>query len=241
MASVLYSVYQTTSMGGTSFDIFQSSRGYVTISNNVQRQILGAVASSRKSFQDLVVAAGRSKPTVSLQIKDLIAQDLLEEQTDPEDGRRRYYRLKGTRIGSSDLPVQELSNAVKDYVKRASEPMVTLTLAIEGIVASDAPETHCWTQANYIGRSLSTQLELSGDDSAWMRLSKFLEKAGLVKPLRIDLAESKLECELSPTLRGPVPLLAAAIGGFADGAWSSLGKKSIKHSHKGRVLTLWQK
>jgi hypothetical protein len=237
----MYSGGERPFVAGTSFDIYQSSRGYVTVSNNVQRLVLAA-ATERRSFQDLVQATGRSKPTVSLQIKDLVAQDLLEEEADPSDARRKYYRLKAQRIGSSDIPVQELSSAVKDYVKRASDPMVSLPVVVQAIIAAGARDKQAWAQGDFLGRSLAPQMQLApGDDDAWLRLSKFLERAGLAKPLRIDLAQRRMDCELDAGLRGPVPAVAAALGGLANGAWATVRPKGVGHSAKGRTLSLWEK
>ena len=228
-------------VAGTSFDIYKSSKGYVTISNDVQRAILAALLEGEKSFPELVEAAGRSKPTVSLQLKDMAAQGLVLEQTAPEDRRRRSYRSLATRIGSSDLPVADLSSAVKDYVAKASEPMVRLPLVLESLASCGASPTASWKQARHLGPSLVQQMDLDGEGGAWMRLARFLERAGLARTLVIDVEENKLDCELSANLRGPVEGLAAALGGLVEGAWVARGAKGIGSSLEGRRVKLWQK
>lgn len=228
-------------MAGTSFDIYKSSKGYVTISNDVQRAILAALATGEKAFPDLVQAAGRSKPTVSLQLKEMAGQGLILEQTAPEDRRRRTYRSLATRIGSSDIPVADLSSAVKDYVAKASEPMVRLPLVLEALASAGASNATTWKQARMIGQSLVAQMDLDGEGGAWMRLVRFLERAGLARPLVIDVAENKLDCELSTNLRGPVDALSSALGGLVEGAWMARGAKGIGSSLEGRRLHLWQK
>lgn len=228
-------------MAGPSFDIYKSSKGYVTVSNDVQRAILAALADGEKSFPELVHAAGRSKPTVSLQIKEMVGQMLIAEQTAPEDRRRRSYRSLATRIGSSDIPVADLSSAVKDYVAKASEPMVRLPLVLEALASSGASHATSWKQARLIGQGLVAQMDLDGEGGPWMRLVRFLERAGLARPLVIDVEANKLDCELSTTLRGPVEAVAAALGGLVEGAWMSRGAKGIGSSLEGRRLRLWEK
>jgi hypothetical protein len=237
----LNSIYQTTSVAGPAFDIYHSGRGYVTISNEVQRRILAAVAERDASFQDLVKASGRSKPTVSLQVKELVASQLLEERSSPEDKRRRFYHFAGTRIGSSDLPVPDLRNAVQDYVKRSSEPAVKLPLLLEALASGDASGPTCWKQASAVGSALAPQMELALEGGPWMRLARFLEKARLARTLRIDVERGRLDCEIEGALKGPPALLAAALGGLVEGAWTSQGLGRIAHSLEGRRLALWQK
>ena len=238
---VLYCLYQTTFVAGPAFDIYHSRRGYVTISNEVQRRILEAVAQRDASFQDLVKASGRSKPTVSLQVKELVANQLLEERGSPDDKRRRFYHFAGQRIGSSDLPVPDLRNAVQDYVQRSSEPAVKLPLLLEALASADAAPQTCWRQAAAVGGSLAAQMELGLEGGPWMRLARFLEKARLAKPLRIDVERQRLECEIDAALKGPAPALAAALGGLVDGAWAAQGLGTVGHSLEGRRLTLRQK
>lgn len=228
-------------MAGPSFDIYHTSAGYVTVSNEVQRRILAAVAEREASFMGLVEASGRSKPTVSLQVKELVGNGLLEEKGSPDDRRRRFYRLVGTRIGSSDLPVPDLRHAVKDYVQKSSEPSVGLPLLLEALASADASATTCWKQAAAVGRVLAPQMELGLEGGPWMRLARFLEKAGLAKTLRIDVEGKRLECEVGTGLRGPVASLAAAVGGLVDGAWIAEGRPGVAHALQGRRLQVWQK
>ncbi|HUR24708.1 MAG TPA: helix-turn-helix domain-containing protein [Candidatus Thermoplasmatota archaeon] len=228
-------------MAGPSFDIYHSVKGYVTISNEVQRRILAAVADRDASFQDLVQASGRSKPTVSQQVKELIASDLLEEKSSSTDRRRRFYHLIGQRIGSSDLPVPDLRNAVRDYVQKSSEPSLKLPLFLEALAGTDAAAATCWRQASVVGSAMASQMELGLEGGPWMRLARFFEKSRLAKPLRIDVEGNRLECELDPALKGPAGSLAAGLGGLVDGAWKALGKGGVAHSLEGRRLSLWQK
>lgn len=237
----MYSLYQTTTVAGPAFDIYHSARGYVTVSNEVQRRILVAAAAGDASFQDLVKASGRSKPTVSLQVKELVANQLLEERGSPTDKRRRFYRFVGTRIGSSDLPVPDLRNAVQDYVQRSSEPAVKLPLLLEALASTDASGPTCWRQASVVGGTLAGQMELGLDGGPWMRLARFLEKARLAKTLRIDVEKRRLDCELDAALKGPAAGLAFALGGLVEGAWTAQGLGRIAHSLEGRRVALWQK
>src|ERR1051326_7520549 len=99
------------------FDIYQTDAGYAAVTNPVQRQIPDALRKGERQLPDLVKLTGRSKPTLSsLHMKELLARELIEERGHPTDSRRKVYRLRAAKIGSSDIPVAQLRDAVQHYV-----------------------------------------------------------------------------------------------------------------------------
>lgn len=229
-------------MDGKSFEIYQPRQGgYLTISGETQRALLGATLEGPRSFQDLVRLTRKSKPTVSLAIKQLVEQGLLEERGDPQDKRRRNYAFVGQRIGSSDLPVPALRDAVRDYVRRTSEPMVPLKPLLEALVSVKAADETYWLQAEALGAVLAPQMELGGEGGPWIRLARFLERTGLAKPLRIDVADGRLDCEVDAGVKGPAKRLAMALGGLVQGAWTASGMGRLGHTAEERRLSLWDK
>lgn len=227
-------------MAGKPFDIYQSRQGYVGVTNETHRALLDALAAGPRPFQDLVKETGKSKPTVSLALKELAEQDLVEERPTPGDRRRRFYAARGQRIGSSDVPIPQLRDAVKDYVARTTEPSIPLRSLLEGLVAAKAKPTVYWEQARSIGGALAPQMELGAEGGPWIRLARFLERTGLARPLVIDVERKRLECELSPSLKGPAEGLGPALAGLVDGAWASHGWPSVANAVDGSRLRLWE-
>jgi DNA-binding transcriptional ArsR family regulator len=224
------------------FEIYQPSRGgYLTVSNETHRAILAALGEGPRSFQDLVRAAKKSKPTVSQAIKQLVEQGLLEEHAGVEDRRRRSYAFVGQRIGSSDLPVPALRDAVRDYVRRTSEPSIPLRALLEALASVKAADEVYWMQAHAVGAAMASQMELQGEGGPWARVSHFLERTGIARPLRIDVEANRLDCELSPSLQGPAKRLALAVGGLVEGAWKATGRPSLASKVEDRRLSLWEK
>lgn len=227
---------------GKPFEIYQPRQGgYLTVSGDTARALLAAVAEGPRSFQDLVAATGKSKPTVSLALKQLAQQGLLEERTDPLDGRRRSYAFTGQRIGSSDLPVPALRDAVRDYVRRTSEPGVPLKILLEALAAAKAADATYWRQAHAVGAALAPLMELQGEGGPWIRAARFLERTGIARPLRIDVEGNRLECELAEGLAGPPRRLAMAVGGLVEGAWQASGRPALGCKVDGRRLAVWEK
>ena len=227
-------------MAGKPFDIYQSRQGYVGVTNETHRALLDALAEGPRPFQDLVKETGKSKPTVSLALKELAGQDLVEEHPAPGDRRRRFYAAKGQRIGSSDVPIPQLRDAVKDYVARTAEPAVPLRALLEALVSAKAKPTVYWDQARALGAALAPQMELGLEGGPWIRLARFLERTGLARPLVIDVEGRRLECELATALQGPAAGLGAALAGLIAGAWASHGWPVVSNAQDGRRLRLWE-
>src|SRR5437763_14553384 len=109
------------------FDIYQTPAGYAAVTNPVRRQILSALAEKDLDLPALMKVTGRSKPTLSnLHVRELLHQKLVEERPHPRDSRRKLYRLIGRKIGSSDVPIEQLRGAVKQYAVGAMAHAVPL-------------------------------------------------------------------------------------------------------------------
>jgi hypothetical protein len=107
-------------MARGAFDIYQTRSGYTAVESDAQRQILEALAEGDKMLPELVTITGKGKPTLSgTHMKDLIGRELVEEKDHPTDGRRKIFRLIGTRIGASDSPAPQLCKAVEAYASLA--------------------------------------------------------------------------------------------------------------------------
>lgn len=212
-------------MGEDAFDIYQTDAGYAAVTNQVQRQILDALRAGEKQLPELVDITGRSKPTLSsLHMKELLARELIEERGHPTDSRRKVYRLKATKIGSSDIPVAQLRDAVQHYVSLSPvQARLPLRSLVETLAAAPAGTDAkvVWAQARHLGAIAAPGLKVASVRDLWMRASSFLEAEQLARPLRIDLEHSILELAVGPAFAtGPAfapPILAGLIEGMASG------------------------
>src|ERR1051326_4705821 len=143
-------------MGEGAFDIYQTDAGYAAVTNPVQRQILDVLRQGERQLPDLVKATGRSKPTLSsLHMKELLARELIEERPHPTDSRRKVYRLRAGKIGSSDIPVAQLREAVQHAVGLrplpARLPLKSMVEALAAAPAGTDPKA-VWAQAHRLGQ-----------------------------------------------------------------------------------------
>lgn len=213
-------------MADGAFDIYQTDAGYAAVTNPVQRQILDALRDGERQLPDLVKLTGRSKPTLSsLHMKELLSRELIEERAHPTDSRRKVYRLKAGKIGSSDIPVGQLREAVQHYVSlsplAARLPLKAMMEAL-GAAPSSTDAKAIWAQANRLGTLAAGSLKVGSARDLWMRLSGFLEAEEIAQPVRIDLERGVLDLRLGAALRGASGA-AAILGGFVEGVAAGKG------------------
>jgi hypothetical protein len=208
-------------MGEGAFDIYQTDAGYAAVTNPVQRQILDVLRQGERQLPDLVKATGRSKPTLSsLHMKELLARELIEERPHPTDSRRKVYRLRAGKIGSSDIPVAQLREAVQHYVSlrplAARLPLKSMVEALAAAPAGTDPKA-VWAQAHRLGQLAAPGLKVGSARDLWMRLAGFLESEEIAQPVRSDLERGLLEVRGGPALRHASALAPAILSGLVEG------------------------
>lgn len=210
---------------GSDFEIYQTEEGYVAVTNEVRRAILAALAKKDRMLPDLVKLTKKAKPTLSsVHMRELLASKLVEELPHPTDKRKKIYRLKARRIGTSSLPVEQLRSAVKQYAS-ASGSRAPLALALEAIAAAPAstPDATLRAQARRLGALSGAQLGATTARETVTALASLLEREGIARPLRLDLEGMSLELEKSD---GDVDdaRMALLVGALADGLLSGKGE-----------------
>lgn len=214
------------------FDIWQGPAGYVAVTNPVRRRILDALAEGDKELPELVAITQRSKPTLSnLHVRELLAQGLVEELPHATDARRKVYRLRGKRIGSSSVPVEELRGAVRQYV--TTSPMA-FTLPFAAVVdtllaARDAPEKVLRAQGRALGRASAHLFQAATARDLLPAVAGFLEREGVGRAQRIDFERGEVEFEIAERLassKGDRSAVAVLLAGVLEGlAYERLGAK----------------
>ncbi|MHB8586156.1 MAG: ArsR/SmtB family transcription factor [Thermoplasmatota archaeon] len=149
------------SSGERGFDIYATSAGYAAVTNPVRRRILASLANGDLDLPALVKITGKSKPTLSnLHIRELLAQGLVMERAHETDARRKLYRLVSQRIGSSDLPVEELRGAVKQYVTKSPLALsLPITKVIWLVASAEVPDAALQSMGRELGRQTASAFE----------------------------------------------------------------------------------
>lgn len=203
-------------MPGSEFDIYETEDGHVAVTNAVRRQILAALAKKDRQLPELVKITKKAKPTLSsVHMRELLDAKLVEEIAHPTDKRKKIYRLKAKRIGTSNLPVDQLRAAVRGYAS-AAMPTRALALALEAIAAApaSAAEATLRAQARRLGELSAHHLQAQVPRERVTALAGLLEREGIARALRLDLEAGSLELEAEKPLDAHgarVPLLVGAM------------------------------
>lgn len=216
------------------FDIYQTDAGYAAVTNPVQRQILDALRRGDKQLPELVKITGRSKPTLSsLHMKELLARELIEEHGHPTDSRRKVYRIRAQKIGSSDIPVAQLRGAVQHYVSlsplSARLPLRAMLEVLCGAPKATDPAV-LRAQAARLGAAAAPFLRAGSSRDVWMRLSGLLEQEEIANPLRIDLEQNTMDLRPGAALATAPAWQAAILSGFVGGVAQAAGVSAARVS-----------
>ncbi|MBP2029677.1 putative hydrocarbon binding protein [Methanohalophilus levihalophilus] len=85
--------------------LFATANGFIAINGEVKLQILEFLQADPKSFDEIVRSTGKAKSTVSVHLNDLQKANLVREQVDPSDRRRKTYTLCSKYIACSREPL----------------------------------------------------------------------------------------------------------------------------------------
>ncbi|PSG96561.1 hypothetical protein BRD56_10365 [Thermoplasmatales archaeon SW_10_69_26] len=178
-------------MPTSNFDIYEVGDDYVAVTNEVRRSILSKLEEGPSQLPDLVELTGRSKSTLSsIHVRELVDQGIVEAGAHPQDERKKVYQLAGRKIGSSDVPLEELREAVKEYVSLAPEAArFPLSVAIDAMAAApeDAGEDLLGAQARRLGLLVGQLLDVGRGRDRLMDIADMLEREGLADPVRLDM------------------------------------------------------
>ncbi len=89
---------------GDNTAIFSTDIGLIALNGSVKIKILELLKDGFKSFDEIVQYTGKAKSTISVHLNDLKSQNLIEEETDPTDKRKRVYFLKCQYVACSQKP-----------------------------------------------------------------------------------------------------------------------------------------
>lgn len=221
------------------FDVYQTDAGYVAVTNEVRRKILAAVSKKERDLNELMKITGKAKPTLSnLHVRELLAQKLLEEIPHPTDARKKIYRMKGQRIGSSNIPIDQLRGAVKHYVSLSPLAHAVPVQGVLDILLSGGARSGdiVQLQAAKLGE-LSSHLLIAAEIRDLLpRVASYWEREGITRTARIDLEHLALEMDVNPryaTSKDSLKLLSSALAGFLQGV---LSKHAGGHGAKGESV-----
>lgn len=180
-------------MPTSNFDIYATGEEYVAVTNGVRRRILARLEEGPSQLPELVELTGKSKSTLSSShIGELLDRGLVEEAPHPDDSRKKVYRLAGRKIGSSNVPLAQLRDAVKEYVSLSPEAArFPLSITLDALAAApeEAEPEHLRAQARRLGLLVGQLLDVGVGRDRLLSIADMLEREGLAEPVRLDMED----------------------------------------------------
>jgi len=85
-----------------SITIFATKKGVNVVKSPVKSTILQALKEKELSFEEIVKIAGKSRSTVSVHLKELREQGIIESRTPPHDQRKKIFYINSRYLGEMD-------------------------------------------------------------------------------------------------------------------------------------------
>jgi predicted hydrocarbon binding protein/DNA-binding MarR family transcriptional regulator len=96
--------------------IFATENGINVVKSPVKSIILSLLRESELNFDKIVDSTGKSPSTISVHLKDLINQGIIDSKLDPDDKRRKIFFIKSRFLG--DLTTaQKFEDDIEEYMK----------------------------------------------------------------------------------------------------------------------------
>lgn len=222
------------SMATSNFDIYEADGRFVAITNDVRRTILDALTEGDKQLADLVEVTGKAKATLSsIHLKELLDQQVVKARSHPDDNRKKLFHLAGSKIGSSNIPIDQLREAVKEYVTLAPQAArFPLSITFDALAAGDdVAKASLRKQARRLGLLVGSVLEGDTERDLLIEVSDLLEREGLASPVRLEMQENDaliIERGASSPEGLHIERLAALIAGFLDGVLDRRGLAGVQ-------------
>jgi predicted hydrocarbon binding protein len=94
--------------------IFSTKEGMIALDSPIKLKIIKFIRNQSRSFEEIVEATCKAKSTVSVHLKDLMKQNIIVEQRDTVDRRKKYFTLNSQFIAYSQTPSQKNFDMIID-------------------------------------------------------------------------------------------------------------------------------
>jgi uncharacterized protein len=162
-------------------EFFYTEKRLIAVGSPVKIQILNLLMEEPKSFDEIVKFTAKAKSTISVHLNNLRACELVEENYDPEDRRRKIYSLTSQYMGCSQEPFIEHYNSLLATVAANGNDRFNFTetlfhalhFGFEAYGIDNAPVVKLI--GNDIGKHLSSNFEAETLEELLIEIGGFLE------------------------------------------------------------------
>lgn len=165
-------------------EFYYTEKKLIAVDSPVKLQILNLLREEPKSFEEIVKFTAKAKSTISVHLNNLRACELVEENYDPEDRRRKIYSLTSSYMGCSQEPFIEHYNSLLEKVAANGNDRFYFTetlfhalhFGFEAYGIDNAPVVKMI--GSDIGKHLSPNFEAENSEELLIEIAGFLEFHG---------------------------------------------------------------
>jgi len=120
----------------TEVGFFRTPEGLRIVDSPTRGRILGLLGEGELPFEEIVVRTGRAKSTVSVHLRELVADGVLGSRNDPDDGRRKYFYIEAEylgRLSDAERLEADLGHLLSEYDPTDPDPSVFYRAVLRAI------------------------------------------------------------------------------------------------------------
>lgn len=95
--------------------LFATSNGVRTVDSPVKSRILSMLREGELSFDQIVELSGKAKSTVSVHLKKLVNEGIIDSRPDPNDARKKIFFINSEYLGNLSRE-KKSGDQIEDYV-----------------------------------------------------------------------------------------------------------------------------
>lgn len=96
-------------------ELFATPKGVYAIDSPVRVKILSMLRKNELSFDQIVAFSGKAKSTVSVHLKKLVDEGIIDSKPDPEDARKKIFFINSEYLGELSHE-KRLEDSIETYV-----------------------------------------------------------------------------------------------------------------------------
>jgi DNA-binding transcriptional ArsR family regulator len=165
------------------FEIWQGAGQIASVDNAVRLRILRELETGPRTLGQLAKATAKGKSTLSsLHLPWLQQAGLVTDTPDPNDARVKWFKLAGSRLGSSAVDAPALRDAVMGFVQsKGLVPLAPLLQVLDvPTMVEKAPAAYCEAVAQRLGVLIGRMVFATAAQERTAELGGILERSGLL-------------------------------------------------------------
>jgi len=116
--------------------LFATSNGVRTVDSPVKSRILSILKEGELNFDQIVELSGKAKSTVSVHLKKLVNEGIIDSKPDPNDARKKIFFINSEYLGDLSREKKsgdQIEDYVSNYVMSDSDPFEFFRLMFKTI------------------------------------------------------------------------------------------------------------